>query len=157
MKKLLLNLCLCAMFCSCTLLTPTHTSTHYPPSGGNTGGIGGGGMIAYHGNYTVQLLQCTANRGNQEIEIVLLMTNRGVNEGMYLGASSSLAIDNYGNTLSGFGTQYYEFPTGVPVKVTVNRIKLADPRTTMLSYYKIEMKSSNNFVEFRNVPVGWMN
>ena len=144
---------LCITLNSCQLLYPFEGNT----SGGTTTTGDGtiGGMVARQGNYTVKLVQCTGSRSNQAIEIVLMVTNSGVNESMYLG-SDAMAIDNYGNTLhSGYSTKY-EFPTGVSVKVTVSHIKLVEPRTTMLSFFKLPL-GSGKVVEFRNVPVQWTN
>ena len=154
MKKLLLNLCLCALFVSCTLLTPLPPTT-YPPAGDRPTG---GRMVAFQGNYTVQIVECTGSRSNQQIEIVLMITNKGVNSGFYIGGDvyGTMAVDNYGNTLypSGYGS-HYEFPTGVPVKIVMRPMKLADPRTSMLSYLKIGIGDAKKIVEFRNIPITW--
>jgi len=147
-KKIFFILSLCTLFGSCVLFTPPYVGTD-------------SGTVAHNGNYSVTLLECNGNRSTQEINIVVMITNKGVNESLYVGGVSdgTMAIDNYGNTLyPSAAASKYEFPTGVSVRVAVRPFKLVEPRTSMLRSFRLGLVgASTKAVEFRNVPIRWVN
>jgi len=117
----------------------------------------GGG--AFSGNFSAQVIECFGNAGNQEITVVLMMTNVGFNEKFYVGGSlnGTMAVDVGGNTLKPHSStgNLYEFPTGVPVRVTIERISPIMAGTPMLRTLRVNIGTSKNIVEFRNVPIAW--
>ena len=117
------------------------------------------GNSASSGNYSVTVTQVTGNAATQNLTVVLMITNRGANSREFVGGSISgtMAVDVAGNTLqphSSTGVNM-EFPTGVPVKVTIERFGAIPPGTSMLRILRVSIGSRNEIVEFRNVPIVW--
>ena len=111
------------------------------------------------GKYTAVLVECIGNAAAQEINAVLMITNTGFNESHRVGGAvhGTMAIDDRGNTLKPHSNSgyLYEFPTGVPVRVTVERMGPVMQGTLTLRILTVSIGPSNNIVEFRNVPIVW--
>jgi len=116
------------------------------------------GAYAHTDKFSVQIIECFGNASTQEIAVVLMITNNGFNERRWIGsASNTMAVDNQGNTLKPFRSAgvLLDFPTGVPVRVTIERMGPIFAGTPMLRILRVEIGSSKNIVEFRNVPIVW--
>ena len=143
MKRIVIFFVMCLFFGSCALLQKT-----VPPVG-----------VARTGNFTVTVAQCTANAGTQEMTVVVMITNTGPNDQKWVGGSNdgTMAVDVRGNTLKPYTSAgwLHEFPTRVPVRVTIERFGPIVPGTAMLRTLRVSIGSNSNIVEFRNVPVNW--
>ena len=127
---------------SCGFLHP-----HVPTGGSSTG------------QYLVTLSDCRGNAGTQDLTVVVTVVNKGTNQKRFVGGSSdgTMAVDVTGKTLkpySSAGVQV-DLPTGVPVKVTIERFGPIIQGTPMLRTLRVSVGSSNNIVEFRNVVIIW--
>ena len=134
------------MLTSCYLLYPTAPS-------------GGGGAISRAGQYTGQIVEVVGNAGNQNVTVVVMITNTGPNTRQYIGGNGdgTMAVDVNGNTLKPYSSTGVntELPSGVAVRVTVARMEPIPPGTPMLRTLRISVGTRNNMLEFRNVPIVW--
>jgi hypothetical protein len=126
---------------SCAWLYP-----HIPTGGGSAG------------QFTAVVSQVTADAGTQDLTVVITVTNRGTNVTRHIGSSASgtMAVDINGNTIKPRSSGVIlDFPTGVPVKVTIDRFGPIMPGTPMLRTLRVSLGNANEIVEFRNVPIVW--
>jgi len=148
LSKLLVCLLIAVGTTSCWILTDQ-------PRGG---GPFGGGFVATTPDFRVELMECIGNHSAQTASVTIMVTNRNANQRAWIGGSSqTYAIDDQGLTSrphssAGVST---ELPTGVPVRVTIERIgPLFNTRT--LRHLQISIgNSEQNRVTFKNVPIVW--
>ncbi len=111
-----------------------------------------------NGQYVATLVHCTGNTTEQELSVVLMITNTEFNAEAWVGGyGGTVAIDGRGNTLTPYHSAgyFHDFPTGVAVRVTIERLGKIMPGTMMLQSLTVSIGSSGNVVEFRNVPIVW--
>jgi len=134
---------LCALFLGSCALLPSII----PGGGANTG------------NFSAVVTQVTGSAGTQDLTVVVTITNRGPNARRYVGGSLSgtMAVDIGGNTIKPYSSTGVDvdLPTGVPVKVSIARFGPILPGTAMLRTLRVSIGSSNEILEFRNVPIAW--
>ena len=118
-----------------------------------------GGGVSRAGQYTGQIVEVTGNAGNQNVTVVVMITNTGANTRQYIGGSTdgTMAVDVNGNTLKPYSSTGVntELPSGVPVRVTIARMEPIPPGTPMLRTVRVSIGTRNNMLEFRNVPIIW--
>lgn len=146
----------------CTLLLAGCTTlTSLTGIGGyNNAGILMGGTVKRQ--FNVQLIECVGNASSQSVTAVMAVTNTGPNAFVYIGGSlnGSVAIDSYGSTSKPYNSagHQYDLPSGVVVRVEIDRIEPVRPGTPMFQSLDISFGSGkDNTVRFRNVPIIWTN
>ena len=148
LSKLLVCLFLAVGTTSCWILTDQ-------PRGG---GPFGSSLVTTTPDFRVELVECIGNHSAQSVRVTLIVTNRKANQRAWIGSSShSYAIDDQGRTSrphssAGVST---ELPTGVPVRVTIERFEPVF-HTMMFRHLQISIgNSETNRVVFKNVPITW--
>jgi hypothetical protein len=112
------------------------------------------------GEYSGTIVECTGNTADQDLTVVLMITNTGFNDAQYVGGATTgtMAIDSRGNTLKPLYESlgnYYEFPTGTTVRVTIENLGKIMPGTLMLQTLRVGIGSTNNQLEFNDVLIVW--
>ncbi len=92
----------------------------------------------------------------------MAVTNVGTNSSAYIGGSlnGTMAIDSNGSTIKPYSSAgtYYELPSGVTLRVEIDRLQPVMPGTPMFQTLRVSIGSGNdNVADFRNVPITWMN
>ncbi len=110
------------------------------------------------GNYSGTIVECIGNTAEQELTVTLMITNSGLNDEQWVGGAGNgtMAIDNKGNTLTPYSNMgnFYEFPTGTAVRVTVERLNKILPGTLKLQTLKVSI-GTENMLEFKDVLIAW--
>ena len=147
MKQIVLKFAIVASLAclsSCFLL--------YGPMGGNMG------FMATTPDYRVELIECRGYHSAQMVTATLMITNRNANTRAWVGGSpNSYAIDDQGRRSQPYSSSgvLADLPTGVPVRVTIERIQPVF-HTTMFRHLQISIGGGDkNRVTFRNVPIIW--
>ncbi len=146
-----------AMFASCSTLASMAGGNYT----GTTAVITEGVAKKY---FRVQLVECIGYASSQSVTAVIAVTNTGPNDHLYIGGSTdgTMAVDEYGvssKPYSSTGT-HYELPSGVTVRVEVDRINPVRPGAALFQTLRISIGSGDrqtNVVDFRNVPIVWEN
>ena len=142
--RCVISLFLCALLGSCAWLYPVVQTS---------------GGISRAGQYSAQIVECFGNAGSQNVTLVVMITNNGANTRQFIGGNGdgTMAIDVSGNTIKPYSSTGVntEFPSGVPVRVTIARMEPIAPGTPMLRTVRVSIGTRNNLLEFRNVPIVW--
>lgn len=110
--------------------------------------------------FYVQLIECVGNTSAQSVTAIMAVTNNGPNAYRYIGGSlnGSVAIDSNGYTSKPYNSagKQYDLPSGVTVRVEIDRIEPVAPGTPSFQSLTISLGSGQNgSVMFRNVPIVW--
>lgn len=141
---------------SCSTLNP------YIGGLGTAMGISDNSSGIVLGQYQVSLVECIGNASAQSVTAVVIITNRGPNDKQFIGGSlnNTIAIDNYGTSYIPYNSAgvLTDLPTGVPVRVNINRIEPVMPGISMFRLLRVSIGGkAKSSVEFRNVPIVWGN
>lgn len=146
-----LPLCI-ALFVSCSAMIP-------PVGTGRSMRVVTEGTVK--GQFRVQLIECIGNTSSQSVTAILAVTNTGPNTHFYIGGSSngSMAVDSYGSTVKPYNSagKHYDLPSGVVVRVEIDRIEPVRPGTPGFQTLRVSLGvGDNNIIDFRNIPIIWM-
>lgn len=109
--------------------------------------------------FKVEIIDCIGNSAEQKFDVILKITNKSTNESnMCVGGScsgASSAVDKEGNSYkpNKCAGDCKDFPTGVPVKVTVTFEQIL-PTVKGMEVIKVSLGSYGT-VELRNVNIKW--